>query len=138
MKTVDRPKCAFVSVVAILYLLSFGASSATGQKFEAQPQSKSAPVGSERTQAGSNEAQQRSIGQSTKETPKHIPGGFDLPNGWRITPAGRTVDTLDDLTLDDQHLARRPNRYRQPLWLPAARNRRLRHEDTEGDPAHRA
>ena len=100
MKIVYRAKCASASVVAILYLLSFGASSATGQESEAQPQSQSAPVGPESTQASPNEAQHRSIGEPTTQLPKHIPGGFDLPNGWRITPAGRTVDILGDLTLD--------------------------------------
>ena len=42
----------------------------------------------------------RTIGQPTKEQPKYIPGGFDLPNGWRITPAGKAIDTLEDLTLN--------------------------------------
>src|SRR5258708_1459376 len=42
----------------------------------------------------------RTIGQPTKALPKYIPGGFDLPNGWRITPAGKAIDTLEDLTLN--------------------------------------
>jgi YVTN family beta-propeller protein len=100
MKTFDRPKYALVSFVAIFYLLSIGASSATGQKVESHPQSQPALVGSENTQPGASEAQRRSIGQPTKQLPKYIPGGFDLPNGWRITPAGKTVDSLGDLTLD--------------------------------------
>ena len=29
------------------------------------------------------------------QTPKPITGGYDLPNGWRITPAGRHVSTSD-------------------------------------------
>src|SRR5215470_13178559 len=29
------------------------------------------------------------------QIPKPIPGGYDLPNGWRITPAGRHVTTSD-------------------------------------------
>jgi YVTN family beta-propeller protein len=41
----------------------------------------------------------RTIGDPTTSLPKSIPGGFDLPNGWRITPAGKTIDTLEDLTL---------------------------------------
>jgi YVTN family beta-propeller protein len=39
-------------------------------------------------------------GESTKRLPKYIPGGFDLPNGWRITPAGKAIDSLEDLTLN--------------------------------------
>ena len=29
------------------------------------------------------------------QTPQSIPGGYDLPNGWRITPSGRHVATSD-------------------------------------------
>jgi YVTN family beta-propeller protein len=43
---------------------------------------------------------QRSIGEPTKQLPKYIPGGFDLPNGWRITPAGKAVATIEDLVLN--------------------------------------
>jgi hypothetical protein len=42
----------------------------------------------------------RIIGEATKERPQSIPGGFNLPNGWRISPAGKTIDTYGDLTLD--------------------------------------
>src|ERR1700732_4572072 len=49
---------------------------------------------------------QRSIGEPTKQLPKYIPGGFDLPNGWRITPAGKTVATIEDLEL---HLVASPD-----------------------------
>lgn len=44
-------------------------------------------------------AQQRTVGEATKERPHTIPSGFDLPNGWRITPAGKPIDTLEDMTL---------------------------------------
>src|SRR6201996_9309290 len=43
---------------------------------------------------------QRNIGEPTKELPKYIPGGFDLPNGWRITPAGKAIATIEDLVLN--------------------------------------
>lgn len=43
--------------------------------------------------------QPRAIGQPTTARPHAIPGGFDLPNGWRITPAGATVADLNDLIL---------------------------------------
>jgi YVTN family beta-propeller protein len=39
------------------------------------------------------------MGEATKERPHAIPSGFDLPNGWRITPAGKPIDTLEDMTL---------------------------------------
>ena len=42
----------------------------------------------------------RPIGVPTQARPKQIQGGFDLPNGWRITPAGKAVASLGDLTLD--------------------------------------
>ena len=32
--------------------------------------------------------------------PHAIPGGFDLPNGWRITPAGKKVADLGDLVMN--------------------------------------
>jgi YVTN family beta-propeller protein len=47
-----------------------------------------------------NQRPGRSIGEATKERPQSIPGGFNLPNGWRISPAGKAVDTYGDLTLD--------------------------------------
>jgi len=43
---------------------------------------------------------QRKIGEVTKEKPHSIPGGFDLPNGWRISPVGKVVASYGDLTLD--------------------------------------
>jgi YVTN family beta-propeller protein len=41
----------------------------------------------------------RTIGEATRALPAPIPGGFDLPNGWRITPAGAVVADLNDLVL---------------------------------------
>jgi len=41
----------------------------------------------------------RTIGVATKALPGPIQGGFDLPNGWRITPAGKAVADLGDLVL---------------------------------------
>ncbi len=32
------------------------------------------------------QAPARTIGEATQQNPKYIQGGFDLPNGWRITP----------------------------------------------------
>ena len=39
------------------------------------------------------------VGAATNVRPKPIPGGFALPNGWRITPAGPAVADLNDLVL---------------------------------------
>jgi YVTN family beta-propeller protein len=42
----------------------------------------------------------RPIGEATTALPAPLPGGgADLPNGWRITPAGRPVAELGDLVL---------------------------------------
>jgi YVTN family beta-propeller protein len=42
----------------------------------------------------------RPIGQATQQSPAHLAGGFDLPNGWRITPAGKPIATIEDLVLN--------------------------------------
>ncbi|HEY4050652.1 MAG TPA: beta-propeller fold lactonase family protein [Acidobacteriaceae bacterium] len=41
-----------------------------------------------------------SIGEATKQRPQSIHAGFDLPNGWRITPAGQPIATLEDMVLN--------------------------------------
>ncbi len=42
----------------------------------------------------------RPIGEATTALPGPLKGGgFDLPNGWRITPAGKQVADLNDLVL---------------------------------------
>src|SRR5271166_5014408 len=33
--------------------------------------------------------------QAWAQLPHPVPGGYDLPNGWKITPAGRAVVTED-------------------------------------------
>jgi hypothetical protein len=48
----------------------------------------------------SQPAVQRPIGQATKELPQYISGGFNLPNGWRITPAGKSIGNIEDLVLN--------------------------------------
>jgi YVTN family beta-propeller protein len=42
----------------------------------------------------------RTIGDATQQSPKYIQGGFDLPNGWRITPAGKAIATIEDMVLN--------------------------------------
>ncbi|MDB5475441.1 MAG: hypothetical protein JWP49_952 [Phenylobacterium sp.] len=41
----------------------------------------------------------RPIGPATQGRPQAIPGGFDLPNGWRITPAAKTLGSTGDLVM---------------------------------------
>jgi YVTN family beta-propeller protein len=56
-----------------------------------------------RSQAPSLPAAQvpgRTIGNATQQNPQYIPGGFDLPNGWRITPAGKAIATIEDMVLN--------------------------------------
>src|SRR5580658_1125638 len=91
-----RPRRVLVSVVALLSLLI--AAHFAGMRLAAQ--SPLPPSAEKDTQAGSSAAAQRSIGSPTKQAPQHIPGGFDLPNGWRITPAGKAIATIEDLVLN--------------------------------------
>ncbi|WP_372781051.1 alkaline phosphatase family protein [Phenylobacterium sp.] len=53
------------------------------------------------TALGAGPAQKpRPIGEATKALPGPMPGGgFDLPNGWRITPAGKRIADTNDLIL---------------------------------------
>jgi len=44
-------------------------------------------------------AEPRQIGVPTTETPHAIPGGFDLPSGWRITPASTPIAQTGDWVL---------------------------------------
>jgi YVTN family beta-propeller protein len=40
------------------------------------------------------------MGNPTHRLPRPVPGGFDLPNGWRITPAGKAIAATGDLVLN--------------------------------------
>jgi YVTN family beta-propeller protein len=40
------------------------------------------------------------LGEQTKRLPKHFADGSDLPNGWRITPAGKAVGEMGDLVMN--------------------------------------
>ena len=52
------------------------------------------------TQAAPAQAKARTIGEATTALPGPTPGGgFDLPNGWRITPAGPKIADLNDLVM---------------------------------------
>src|SRR5580692_6759014 len=74
-------------VVAVSFALPFARVPIQGQSSESSQTSSATPA-------------QRTIGQPTKQLPKYIPGGFDLPNGWRITPAGKAIATIEDLVLN--------------------------------------
>lgn len=50
--------------------------------------------------AASPSAPARPIGEASKQLPQHLANGFDLPNGWRITPAGKAIATIEDLVLN--------------------------------------
>jgi len=40
------------------------------------------------------------LGEQLKRLPKHFADGSDLPNGWRITPAGKAVGEMGDLAMN--------------------------------------
>ena len=56
--------------------------------------------GISRLAIGQPPAPARAIGEPTKQLPGALHGGFDLPNGWRITPAGKAIATTGDLVLN--------------------------------------
>jgi YVTN family beta-propeller protein len=60
----------------------------------------SARAGCAAQDASSSPRLPRPIGESTTQLPKHIANGFDLPNGWRITPAGKPIAAVGDLVLN--------------------------------------
>jgi YVTN family beta-propeller protein len=72
--------------------------SAVGHRMAAQ----AAPASPARTSAAAvpAAAQDRPIGAATQALPQHLQDGFDLPNGWRITPAGKPIATIEDLVLN--------------------------------------
>src|SRR6266852_9331650 len=86
MKTMSRFSQRFIlgSLLASSYLCLFS-------KVLAQT---AQPAG-----VGRREAQNRKIGEPTSQLPQHITGGFDLPNGWRITPAGNPIVETEDMVL---------------------------------------
>lgn len=50
--------------------------------------------------SASSSVKDHPLGEQTKRLPKHFPDGSDLPNGWRITPAGKAVGEMGDLVLN--------------------------------------
>lgn len=40
------------------------------------------------------------LDEQSKRLPKHFTDGSDLPNGWRITPAGKAIGEMGDLVLN--------------------------------------
>jgi YVTN family beta-propeller protein len=51
-------------------------------------------------QPASSSVKDHPLGEQTKRLPKHFADGSDLPNGWRITPAGKAVGEMGDLVLN--------------------------------------
>lgn len=50
--------------------------------------------------ADSSSVKGHPLGEQTKRLPKHFADGSDLPNGWRITPAGKVVGEMGDLVMN--------------------------------------
>ncbi|MFI4973707.1 MAG: bifunctional YncE family protein/alkaline phosphatase family protein [Caulobacterales bacterium] len=50
--------------------------------------------------SGAQPGTPREIGPPTMEKPHSIPGGFDLPSGWRITPSGEVLAKTGDWLLN--------------------------------------
>jgi YVTN family beta-propeller protein len=48
----------------------------------------------------SSSVKDHALGAQSKRLPKHFADGSDLPNGWRITPAGKAVGEMGDLVLN--------------------------------------
>ena len=40
------------------------------------------------------------LGEESRRLPKHFADGSDLPNGWRVTPAGKSIGEMGDLVLN--------------------------------------
>ena len=80
---------SLVVATALLTLpVAFSKVSAQAQSAEAPPTAK-VPSG-----------QSRSLSEQSKRLPGHVADGSDLPNGWRITPAGKEIATVGDLVLN--------------------------------------
>jgi YVTN family beta-propeller protein len=102
MKTLSMPNHAFFVTLAIISTAICGAVAAA-QDQKSTLLSPVAPAQQEGTEgavpakAGTTP---RIIGQPTQQLPKYLPNGFDLPNGWRITPAGKSIGSIEDLVLN--------------------------------------
>ncbi|QNI35373.1 bifunctional YncE family protein/alkaline phosphatase family protein [Edaphobacter albus] len=77
-----RLQFSSVTVYTLLAFLSFPAAIASGQ----------APT--------STSVKDHPLGEQTRRLPKHFSDGSDLPNGWRITPAGKAVGEMGDLVMN--------------------------------------
>ena len=75
-------QCSSFTAYTLLAFLSFPAGIAFGQ----------APT--------SPSVKDHPLGEQTQRLPKHFADGSDLPNGWRITPAGKAVGEMGDLVMN--------------------------------------
>jgi YVTN family beta-propeller protein len=98
MNNLRRLKGVLVLAVLVVSTLFIALRNATGEESGCQAQAAPAAQGDAHTCQDTKTP--RTIGQPTKELPKYIAGGFDLPNGWRITPAGKAIATIEDLVLN--------------------------------------
>ena len=91
MKRSPLPVSALAVGIAILFTVVSGTRVAAGQD-----------SGQSHRTAGEAEPSQEtaSAGRKADRLPASIRDGFDLPNGWRITPAGRSIATTGDLVLN--------------------------------------
>jgi YVTN family beta-propeller protein len=76
------------SVVVFLLFLLIGAPATFGQGAATAPGVQDVSPGSVRSHA---------LGEQRNRLPKHYADGSDLPNGWRITPAGELIGSMGDL-----------------------------------------
>jgi YVTN family beta-propeller protein len=75
------------SGVGLLSLVTFGILSSTLVVASGQTQSLSSPAS----------ASVSPLNEERNRVPRRYAGGVDLPNGWRISPAGKAIGTMGDL-----------------------------------------
>ncbi len=92
---IERRSCLRVAVACSL---SSAAVYAAGENPVCQSQPGTAAKDDAQTCVGTKAA--RDWPARRRKCRKHIAGGFDLPNGWRITPAGKAIATIEDLVLN--------------------------------------
>ena len=51
-------------------------------------------VFAQKSEATSSPVQLQEADEETHRLPRHFADGSDLPNGWRITPAGKNIGTI--------------------------------------------
>ena len=122
--TLSQPKSLFSSVALCLLLLPVAASS--------QAQGGKAPAAA----TASTPSAVRPIGEPTTQLPKHLTNGFDLPNGWRITPGRQGHSHRSGLVLNLVVSPMARSWWRAtPATCPMASTSSI--QDAEADSTHR-